>query len=190
VGWQTDHAPPRLAPALLLAACVLALAACGGGGAKKVSADQYTSSVCSTLKTWQNKIKAGSTTLSQTARSSSSLKEVRAKFVTFFDTSIAATDEMLKKLGQAGAPNVKNGSKFAAELLHAIGKAKPILVEARSKAEKLPLNDPAQFGQLAQGIGTSAQSQLTNLGKSFAALKQKVPALAQAGKKNPVCQGL
>lgn len=182
---------------ILLSAAALAFAAvgCGGDGGGDSSAsgtkpEEWASSVCGALQTWEDDLKAGSQQLSADLRSSSDLKSVKQKLVTFLENAEQSTKEMVSDVKAAGAPDVKDGEAIHRDLESGLTEAQTSFERAVTQAKKLPTNDPQA---LTTGLTTLAgriQTELTATGKHFSDLEGKydVGDLNEAMTDEPACK--
>jgi hypothetical protein len=187
----------RAAATLTAVACLALLAGCGGGGGDKgggdgkVTVETYASSVCTALTTWRRSLLDASTSLMQKTQTGS-LKKVRSLFVSFYGGAIQQTDTMLAQVDAAGVPDLQNGDEVVKAMSAELGVYRPILVEARTKARNLPVNDESLFAPQAQSLGTRFQIQLNGLATLFDAIDQKVgaPDLVEAAVADSTCREL
>jgi hypothetical protein len=183
--------------AILLSAIALALAAagCSGGGSGDSSAsgtkpEEWASSVCGALQGWEDDLKAGSQQLSADLRSSSDLKSVKQKLLTFLEDAKKSTEEMVSDVKAAGAPDVKDGEAIQRDLESGLTEASTSFERAVTQAKKLPTNNPQA---LTTGLSTLAgriQTELTATGKHFSDLEGKydVGDLNKAMTDEPACK--
>jgi hypothetical protein len=187
-------APRRWAAAALAASLCLLAAGCGGGGggASKVEAAKYANDVCGAVETWQQQLTSASTLLAQRTSETDDLKQVRTQFVSFFNGAIKTTDEMLAAVDAAGVPDLDKGEKLSAALRAELAKFRPILVEARDKAKRLPVHDESLFASQAQSIGTRFQIEAAGLARLFDVVSEQYdsPELTRAAQESAVCRNL
>jgi hypothetical protein len=194
-----------LVVSLLAAGCVLAVSACGGGGssagssssstssdAEPVGAALYTHAVCTALSAWEQHLESASAVLAQRTNTATSLTRVRTEFVTFFGGAIGRTDGMLTAVEEAGVPDVNNGEKVAAALLRSLHGFRPILVEARAKARRLPVGDEQLFTTQAQTLGAPFGAERAKLATLFETLGKRfgAPELTRAADADATCREL
>jgi hypothetical protein len=185
----------RAAATLAAAACLALLAGCGGGGDSggggEVKVESYANSVCTALTMWKRSLLDASTALVQKTQTGS-LKRARTLFVSYFDGAIGETDTMLASVRDAGVPDLENGDAVVAEMSKELGVFRPILVEARTKARNLPVNDVTLFAPQAQALGTRFQIELNGIATLFEAVDEKVgaPDLVEAALADSTCREL
>lgn len=177
---RARHNPARaaaLGSLLVLAVVAPLLAACGSSTssgtsttssasstttAKTVSASQYADSVCGSVSTWINDIKASSNSLQTRVKGASSLTEARAYLVDFLQSSVRATDKLIAEVDAAGQPNVSDAAQVTSTLDSALATVRSAFVDARNKAATLPVNNSTAFSQGATSLSTSISTQAQN----------------------------
>jgi hypothetical protein len=188
----------RLVP-VGICVCVLALTACGGGGgdgggggSSAVTAEEYASSVCASVDLWRERLEEGSTILMQRMNVAKSLRKVRTDFVRFFGGAIEQTDAMLAEVRAVGAPDLEQGSSLAGELVKRLQRFRPLLVAARSDAQRLPLADEEKFTIGAQTLAIPFGREIARLPGVLAELagRYDAPELTEAAAAVPACASL
>ncbi len=184
--------------ALAVVAALVALAGCGGGGGSSADDDtsvdvaQYANSVCKALTSWRDQLTHASGVLVQRTNSIDDLREVRRQFVRFYNGAIVVTDDMLVAVGNAGVPDIENGERVATGVHGEVRRFRPIIVDARNAARKLPVDSEARFATQAQRLGTRFQIELNGLATMFQAIDERygAPDLVQAADADAVCRKL
>ncbi len=169
-----------------LALIVALVAACGGGG--KVSAEEYVKAICTEVMAWTGEIQTLSEEVGQNLSAEATPLEGQAVLADFLDDVVAATDDHLAGVKDAGVPDVENGEEIAGTLVGVFEDAKEILVDARAKVDELPTDDPAAFGTAADQLGGSIQSALEGVGGGLGSLES--PELSEAAGAEPACAEL
>ncbi|TML17153.1 MAG: hypothetical protein E6G31_01265 [Actinobacteria bacterium] len=167
----------RLLVLLLAGTLILGAAACGGGGGSSSSSsgtkpDEWASSVCGALQTWEDDLRAGSQQLSADIRASSDPKSVKEKLVTFLEKSEKSTEKLVDDVKAAGAPAVKDGEAIQRDLEASLTQARNTFDRAGTRAKKLQATPQA----LTTGLGALAQtiqSELAATGRHFSSLENK-----------------
>jgi len=167
----------RLLVLLLAGTLILGAAACGGGGGSSSSSsgtkpDEWASSVCGALQTWEDDLRAGSQQLSADIRASSDPKSVKEKLVTFLEKSEKSTEKLVDDVKAAGAPAVKDGEAIQRDLEASLTQARNTFDRAGTQAKKLQATPQA----LTTGLGALAQtiqSELAATGRHFSSLENK-----------------
>jgi len=165
--------------AILFTAATLAFAAagCGGDGdsssASGTKPETWSASVCGALQTWGDDLKSGSRQLSSDIRSSSDLKSVKQKLVTFLQNAEQSTDKMVDDVKAAGAPAVKDGPAIQQDLESGLTGARTSFQRAVIQAKKLPTNNPQALTTGLSTLAQTIQSELTVTGSHFSDLDQK-----------------
>jgi uncharacterized protein YceK len=184
-GPRTLRAPKLFAISALIAA--LALAGCGSSSTKKVSAESYVRSVCTSTASWYHSVQGAAASLQTKVHSSPSISSVKTAYVSFIDTLLHATSRTEQQLRAAGAPDVKNGKGVATEVVRAFDRARRGLESAASLVRKAPTSSSSAFQTAAGGVQATIQRSLASM-SSLA--PQKNPQLHAAAQKEPSCQQL
>jgi hypothetical protein len=178
-----------------LAALAFAAAGCGGGGGNNSSSSgtdpgEWSSTVCGALQTWENDLKSGSQQLSADLRSSSDLKSVKQKLVTFLENATESTHTMVSTVKAAGAPDVKDGPAIQQDFESGLTQAQDSFDRAVTQAKKLPTNNPQALTTGLSTLAQTIQSELTATGQHFQSLEGKydVGELNEAMKDEPACK--
>src|SRR5215212_8503748 len=102
---------------LFVAIVLAAVAGCGVSDGGDIEPRAYAKSVCSGLLTWRTGVTADSTRLSSGLKSGGSdVATVKARYTTFFSAAVTRTDQLVRTVGDAGAPKVDNGIGYARDL--------------------------------------------------------------------------
>jgi len=182
---------------LLLSTAALAVGAagCGGGGGSSSSSSgtdpgEWSSTVCGALQTWEDDLKSGSDQLSTDLRSSTDLKAVKQKLVTFLEDARESTQKMVSDVKAAGAPDVKDGPAIQQDLVSGLTGAQNSFDRAVTRAKKLPTNNPQALTAGLTTLAQTIQSELTATGRHFSNLEGKydVSDLNEAMKDKPACK--
>jgi hypothetical protein len=182
----------RLLATLALVGALVALAGCGSGDSDKVEVGLYVSNVCTSLRSWREQLEQASAVLAQRTSTMDDLSAVRRQFVQFFAGAIGVTDEMIAAVEDAGVPDLENGEAIAAGLQGEVRKFRPILVDARTAARRLPVDDEVGFATQAQRLGTRFQIEANGLATMFQALDERYDAaeLLRAADADATCSSL
>jgi hypothetical protein len=148
----------------------LVLAACGGGGADKVSPEDYASSVCSNLKTWLTDVQRQAGDIKGAVSPDTPPQEGQQILANYLDEVLASTDRMIKAIEGAGIPDVPNGEVVARTLTGALDTARSTLQEARDKVDSLPTDSREAFAQAAAALGQTITSKVGEVTKAFEGL--------------------
>lgn len=185
----------RLLVLLLAATLAVAAAGCGGGGDSSSSSsgtkpDEWASSVCGSLQTWEDDLQSGSQQLSADLRTSSELKSVKQKLVAFLEDAQQSTEKMVSDVKAAGAPAVKDGPAIQQDLESGLTGAQNSFERAVTQAKKLPTNNPRALTTGLTTLAQTIQSELTATGQHFSNLENKydVSDLNEAMKDEPSCK--
>ena len=147
---------------------LIVLAGCGGsekpeGAEPAVWADD----VCTAVLTWFNGVQSSAGDLQRTLPSVASVEEAHSQLVDFLAATVDQTDEMLADVEAAGAPAIEDGEAASRDLRSALVRVKQIFVDAKAKAEKLPVTDLLAFASAVQELATSIRTELEDVGGTF-----------------------
>jgi hypothetical protein len=170
----------------LVVAIPVVLAACSGGGGK-VSANAYATSVCTNIKTWLGQIKQRATDLRTAVSPGTSPRKGKDLLGSYLDGVISDTATMINAINGAGTPDVSNGPQIASTLVSGLDQAKAAFDSARSQVDSLPTTSRAAFSRAAAQLGTSINSKVGGVVRSFQGLKS--PQLDQAFRTVSACKG-
>jgi hypothetical protein len=81
---------------------------------KTTTPKKWTHSVCTSLVDWQNQIQQGQNLVSS-VQSATDLTEVKDQVVSYLQSTVDTTDQLLTSLAKAGTASVKNGDRIAKE---------------------------------------------------------------------------
>ncbi|MDQ4095084.1 MAG: hypothetical protein M3174_02615 [Actinomycetota bacterium] len=185
-------------------ASVLVFAACDGGGETTneaastpaaetsspatTSAEEYVSTLCTEMQNWLTRLQEGQAQVQESVQPGSSPQDGQQALAAFFDSAIAATDQLVTAVQNAGVPDVEGGEQISEELTSRFEEARAALESARAQVDQLPVDDPEAFRAAAEDLGASIQSQLEAIGQALSTLSQ--PELDQAASTDPTCTGL
>jgi hypothetical protein len=186
--------PKRTSRALVLVLVVsmLALTACGGGGAPSasqsgVSAPAYVKSICGTLTTWKNDIQSAGGQLQTGSSAAKSLADGKQQYVVFITSLVAATRKAAVGLKAAGVPSVHNGSDIATSLQGAFARASASLNQAVARAKAIPTTNAHAYQAATSGVTNQFKQSLSGI----ASLTPKDNAqLNAAAAQEPSCKAL
>jgi hypothetical protein len=187
-----DAAGPRRARFLVataVAGLVLSIAPVAAlAQSTSVDPATYVHSVCTTLSSYSGQVTAlqSSTDLSN----ATSLTDVRDKLVSFLGQVRSASSTALTALQNAGAPNIKNGSKIAAVIVREVSALGDAFTKAENLAQKLSTTSLSSFKRGIAAITKLEKSAGQQATKVLASARGRYPSLKSAGKSDPACQGL
>jgi hypothetical protein len=179
---------------LVLSTVALAFAAAGCGGGSDNSSSSGTdpktwaADVCGALSTWTNDLKTKSRSLSSDLQSSSDLKEVKSKLVTFVDDAKASTQKMVDDVKAAGPPEGKNGTTVQKDLESGLSEARDAFDNAANKAEDLDTSNPRVFLKGVSSLGQQVQSELQATAEHFKSIESTSGDLNKAISDEPACK--
>ncbi len=178
---------PKKWTALGIAAIILMLAGCGGGGSSSgVSPASYVKGICSSIGPYEKDVAARSSALNLSAITN--VADGKKALVGFLNAMVSDTDKALSQLKAAGTPNVNNGKAIASGIVGAFTKLRSALSTAAGQANSLPTASPDAFKTAATSLGTTVRDSISSIGGSLNGLKSQ--ALEQAAAKDPTCTSL
>src|SRR5215207_7692033 len=127
---------PAVTRRVLLVAIVLVAAVACGGAENGGTADPkvYAKAVCSGLLTWRQGVTSDSMRLSAALQSGASdVATVRRRYTDFYAGTTRRTDELIRVVAAAGAPEADNGLGYARDLSAALAQARKGLADARTR---------------------------------------------------------
>lgn len=198
---------PSVARATAISAVALSLGltavACGGGSssssgststtaASQVSASQWIGQVCGTLTNWKNDLETRSNNFQSQISGSTDLQQAKSGLVSFLNTAVASTNDMISKLQAAGAPPVKDGPAISQALVGGFQQVQISFSQAQTQAQALPTDDPQAFANQAKALGTSLDNAGNQVGKNIESAVNRYPSdkLDQEFNANPACQSV
>ena len=179
---------------LVLSVATLAFAAagCGGGSDSSSSSgtdpETWAADVCGALSTWTDDLRTKSQSLSSDLQSSSDLKQVKSKLVTFLDDAKASTQKMVDDVKAAGPPEGKNGTTVQEDLESGLSDARDALDKAESKAEDLDTTNARTFLTGVSNLGQQVQAELQATAEHFNSIKSTSGELDNAISNEPSCK--
>jgi len=177
--------PSKLVRSVIAAVAASAILV-GCGGASKVSARDYASSVCTATGTWVKNIQAESQQMASAITGSPA--NGKQEISKFLNQVIGQTDTLISKLKDAGTPDVTNGDRIATTFLNAFEQAKTGLESLRGDVSNLPTNDPAAFATAAKKLSDKITQVFNRADTAMGGLKS--PELEKAGNGVKACQSL
>jgi hypothetical protein len=176
--------------------------ACGGGSsssssssttaASTVSASQWIGQVCGTLTSWKNDLQTRSNNFQAQISGSTDLQQAKAGLVSFLNSAVQSTNDMISKLQAAGAASVPDGPAISQALIGGFQQIQVSFTQAQTQAQALPTDDPQAFANQAKALGTSLDNAGSTAGKNIQSAVSKFPSdkLDQEFNANPACQSI
>jgi hypothetical protein len=177
---------PRIKIAIVLAAGVLALGACGGSSSSGVSAASYVKSVCTAALNWRNAIQSAGSKLSAGVNTKS-LSKAKSEYVGFVSALVTATGQAEDRLKAAGSPSVSHGKQISGSLVTIFTNAKTSLAKAASQASALPTTSAHAFETAASRVVTSIRGSLAGMSSIT---PERNAQLHAAAAKDSTCRSL
>ena len=178
----------------ILAAC-LALAACGGddddgdgGSDNTVSAEAYATDVCVSTQEWVSDLGTRASDLTKSLGTNVSAEEGRDALSGFMEKVIADTDDWVRDVTDAGAPDVDGGEQAAEDFRTAAKDAKRVLEDTKASVDDLPTDDEEAFSREATKVGDATRESLGKVGDAMSA--RDSAALRRAFTDVPSCKKL
>jgi len=162
------------------------------GSSEAVPVEAWAGEVCGAVSTWLDSINTSDTKLNEDVQGLTDLNQIRDVLVQFLNDSVSVTDDMIKGVQSAGAPDVDNGKQLSADLVAALKPVKDTFQKAADDAKSLPINDQTAFSQAATKLGQSITDSQTEFSGAFDALQKKYddPAINKAFETVPACAQL
>jgi hypothetical protein len=147
--------------------------------------------VCTSLTDWQNQIQQGQS-LASSVQSATDLTQVKDQVVSYLQSTVDASDQLLTSLGKAGTVNVKNGDKVAKEFKKGFNQIRGVFATARDNTQSLDISDPTQFASSLTNIGSAIDNGASTIKSTFDSVDRKYhpAALDRAFNSDPACASL
>jgi hypothetical protein len=158
---------------------------------KTVTPKKWVHSVCTSLTDWQNQIQPGQN-LASSVQSATDLAQVKDQVVSYLQSTVDATDQLVTSLGKAGTASVKNGNKISKEFKKGFNQIRDVFVAARDSTQSLDISDPTQFGSSLTNIGSDIDNGANTIKSTFDSVDRKYHpvALDRAFNSDPACASL
>lgn len=179
--------------------------ACGGGSsssssssststsaASTASANQWVGQVCGTLSNWKNDLQTKSNNFQASVSGSSDIQQAKTGLVSFLNSAVSSTNDMISKLQATGAAPSKDGQAISQALVSGFQQIQVSFQQAQTQAQALPTNDPQAFSTQAKAIGTSLENAGNTVGTNIQNALKAYPTdnLDTEFNANPACQSL
>jgi len=179
----------RRAP-LGVGALVAALAVVGAGfPAQSVPPAEWVESLCASLTTWDDDLAAAR---ADNAVTEGDLGDRRDALVSYLRQVTEDTEALLRRLKQAGTPDVTDGKAVARAFRRGFRQARVAFAGARSDAEKLDPDRRRKFQNALEDIQGEITEAAEAVGATFdtASDRYDVAELDEAFNADPSCAGL
>lgn len=173
---------------LLSPLLVLAVAGCGSGKPKGVTAAAYTRSICTAVTPFENDVVRRSAALDVSPVSNP--VQGKKALQSFLTAVSGDTDRALGELKAAGSPNVPNGKQISAAIVRAFTQLQGAMGRAVTQANALPTNSPKSFQAASQSLGANVRVSMNNIGTNLQSSTVKSPELEKAAARQPACMAL
>jgi hypothetical protein len=176
--------------------------ACGGGSsssgsssttaASTLSASQWVGQVCGTLSNWKNDLQTKSNGYQASVGQSSNLQQAKASTLSFLNSAVQSTNNMISRLEAAGRAPTKDGQAVSQALVGGFQQVQVSFQQAQTQAQSLSADDPQSFANQAKAIGTSLENAGDAVGQNIQSALNKYPTdnLDQQFNASPACQSL
>ncbi|MGH2722434.1 MAG: hypothetical protein ACRDJO_12670 [Actinomycetota bacterium] len=146
---------------LFAALLAVVAASCGGRGGGGPTPQAWMTTLCGALVKWQGVM----TDLPPLPRDDlAAAKNVLGELL---DNAVTSTDELIRTIRGAGAPDVENGAELAQGYQTALTSIRDSLDNARTKAQALDPAKPEEFGAGLTTIVTELEAATSALGRTF-----------------------
>ena len=147
---------------LIAALLAVVAASCGGSrGGDGPTPEEWMTTLCGALVKWQGVM----TDLPPLPRDD--LVAAKNVLTGLLETAVGATDELIRTMQAAGAPDVENGPELAQGYQTALTSIRDSLDTARTRAQALDPAKPEEFGAGLTTIVTELEAATTALGRTF-----------------------
>ena len=178
-------------PIATVVAAVL-LTACGPEDAGDTEPAQYARSICSGLTSWRDGVAADSAELSRGLSSAGDVVTVRSTYSRFFTATVRRTDQLIRAVDAAGAPDADHGRGYSRDLGAALQRARSGLARAQQGFAALPAGDLGRYAAGARNIRDSLGAVFGQVGTTLDQLGQTYADadLNRAFADEPACRRL
>ena len=171
-------------------ALAAALAVVGAGfPAQTVPPAEWVESLCTSLTTWADDLAAAR---ADNAVTEGNLGDRRDALVSYLRQVTRDTDALLKRLRQAGTPDVEDGKAVGRAFRRGFRQARAAFAGARSDAEKLDPDRRRRFQNALEDIQGEITEAAETVGATFdtASARYDVAELDEAFNAEPACSRL
>jgi hypothetical protein len=187
----------RFRSAVLAVACsALAISAVLGASAaalpaRSVPPSRWVRSVCTSISDWQSTIQQGSN-LTSSLQGATDISQVQAQVVSYLQSTVTASDQLVSNIRKAGTPAVKNGSKIANAFKNGFSQIRDTFATAANTTRNLDTSDPTQFANALTNVGTAIDNGSNAIKSTFSSIdtKYRPRALDRAFNREPACASL
>lgn len=156
-----------------------------GCGSSDVSAKDWASDVCGSVKSVNKNMETAAKNLKLDFKD---LPATQKSFVSMLGTAQTESDKLATAVDEAGTPDVDNGEKVATNLEGKLREASKVFAGAKKKIEGTDASDPKAFAVAFQQVGTDLQEQSKKLGDPAKAIESQ--PLRTALQNDPGCKSV
>lgn len=185
-----------LRSAVVAVACSVALVVAVGTSAvalpaKTVTPKKWVHSVCMSMGDWKSQIQQGQSLLNS-VQSATDVTQVKDQVLSYLQSTVSATDQLLTSIGKAGTPSVKNGRKVARDFKAGFSQIRDVFVGARDTTQGLDTSDPTQFANSLTSVGTAIDNGANGIKSTFDAIDTKYhpAAIDKAANTDSACASI
>jgi hypothetical protein len=148
--------------------------------------------VCGTLSSWKSDLDTKSNSYQSSVTGSSDLQQAKASTLSFLNSAVQSTNDMISKLEAAGPAPTKDGQAVSQALVGGFQQVQVSFQQAQTQAQSLSTDDAQAFGNQAKAIGTSLDNAGNTVGQNIQSALNKYPTdnLDQEFNANPTCQSI
>jgi hypothetical protein len=159
--------------------------------ARSVPPNKWVRTVCTNINDWQNTIQQGAN-LTTSLQGATDVAQVKDQVVSYLQSTVTASDQLVTNIGQAGTPNVKNGSKIAKAFKNGFSQIRDTFATAQNTTQGLDTSDPTQFASALTDVGTAIENGSNGVKSTFNSIDTKYHprALDRAFNREPACTSL
>lgn len=144
-----------------------------GGG--DVDVEEWAEGFCGNFEGWLADIQDASGSVAD-GITPGDVEGAKAAIVGLFDDASATTDTLITSIEEGGAPDIDDGESLVEDLVGKFEDFNAAIGAAKSDAEALPTADPAAFQSGVNTVVETFQTEVTEVGDSFAELDTQYPS--------------
>ncbi|MDQ1647468.1 MAG: hypothetical protein QOJ50_3652 [Cryptosporangiaceae bacterium] len=171
---------------MTVAVAVLAgIGACSSGNTA-VAPRAWAKSVCAAVRPWSAEIKKLQSQARKKISTRADVERSKGELITLFAGMQMATEGALKRVKDAGVPQVTGGRRIADQFVHALAAARDSFGTGMSAVQRLPTADQAAFYDGVVAAGDEMSKENNDAGRTFT--KVTSPELDRAFNEVPECK--
>jgi len=134
--------------------------------------EDWADSFCGSFGDWLDNIKAQSADV-QSSQQAGDVPGAKAAIVGLFDGVSQETESLIDDLKTEPVPDIDRGDEFVDDLVTKFEAFDDAIVDAKTKSEALPVDDPAAFAAEVKTLVGTFQTETQAIGDSFGELDTK-----------------